>query len=51
MLVLLILFNGDHGIEKNYIHVELHKDIGSLAEGPEQFVMRIKEQGIMSHRS
>lgn len=43
MLVLCISFNGDHGEEKNHIRVELRKDIGSLAEGPEQFVIRIKE--------
>lgn len=35
MLVLFIFPNGDHGIEKNHIHVELHKGIGSSAEGPD----------------
>lgn len=37
------LFSCDQGIEKNYIYVEFHKDIRSLAEGPEQLVIRIKE--------
>ena len=43
MLVLFIVSNGDHGIEKNHIRVELHKDIRFLAKGPEQLVIRIKE--------
>lgn len=43
MLVVFILFNGDYGIEKNHIHVELHKGIGSLAGGPEQLPIRIEE--------
>lgn len=43
MLVLFIVCSGDHGLEKNRIHVELHKDIGFLARGPEQLVIRIKE--------
>lgn len=43
MLVLFIVFNGDYGIEKNHIHVELHKGIGTLAGGPEQLPIRTKE--------
>lgn len=43
MLVLFVVSNGDRGIEKNHIHVELHKDTGSLAEGPEQLVIKINE--------
>lgn len=43
MLALFIVCNSDHGIEKNHIHVELHKDTGFLAKGPEQLVIRIKE--------
>lgn len=35
MLVLFIFLNGNHGIDKNHMDVELHKDIGFLAEVPE----------------
>lgn len=41
--VAFIFSSGDHGIEKKHIHGELDKDIGSLADSPEQLVIRIKE--------
>lgn len=44
MLVLFILLNSDHIIEKIHVHVEMLKDMGSLAEGPDQLVIRIKEK-------